>query len=103
MSSDLNSLKRYLRNYYDMRNILSRVVTHLDFGIEKISIVASKISYYSIDDLPADKDIMKNKKKELVAKRDEIINKLLPEVNHEINKLKKEIQIQEALLINPGV
>jgi hypothetical protein len=103
MSSDLNSLKRYLRNYYDMRNILSRVVTHLDFGIEKISIVASKISYYSIDDLPADKDIMKNKKKELVAKRDEIINKLLPEVNREINKLKKEIQIQEALLINPGV
>lgn len=97
MSSLLNSLRAELRRYYSLRGGLGVVVNYLSSSIEKIEPASTRIShYYNIDETPADRNIVSNKRNELITKKSELNNSVLPAVDTQIEIIKQQIRAEEA-------
>lgn len=97
MSSLLSSLRAELNRYYSLRGGLGVVVNYLSSSIEKIEPASTSISHdYNIDEAPADHNIVPNKRNELIAKKSELTNNVLPAVDNQIEIIKQQIHAEEA-------
>ena len=95
--ASIYGLKRDLQRYYNLRDTVSNMVSNLDNCIDYIERAKSGLeSSYTIDGVCADNGKLSGIKEVLASKKSTLSINVINEIDNEISRLNREIEIEEA-------
>lgn len=88
-----------LKKYYALKENLNAIISRINISIDNLQqALKNCLNAYNAEETSEGyKELSKNLQT-LVNKRDNIKNKIIPEINLKISKLKKQIEDQEKLM-----
>lgn len=91
--SDLYGLKS---KYESLRDSVNSAISSVNVVIENLLLPSDNIGKaYQKNETPIDNNLVKNARNNLIAKRDNLNNKVLPAINAKINEIKGSIEAAE--------
>ena len=95
----LYEMQNQLRRYYALKENLGFVVNYIDSSIDNLQqSINNCLTAYSVDETSKGRDLLSKNVNVLVDRRETIKNKVIPAINFEISKLKKEIEEEQLKL-----
>ena len=95
----LYELQTRLRQFYNLKDNLDYVVKYLNNSIDDLQpSVKNFLTAYSVDESSKGYVVLKKDLSTLVERRDTIKNTVIPAINFEIRKIKKDIEEEQSKL-----
>ena len=95
----LYEIQNQLKRYYALKENLGYVINYINSSIESLQqSINNCLTAYSVDETSKGRDLLSKNLNLLVDRRETIKNKIIPSINFEISKLKKEIEEEQLKL-----
>lgn len=95
----LYEMENKLRIYYSLKENLGYVVNYINTSVESLQQATKNcLTAYSVDEVSKGYDLLSKNINTLVNRRETIKNQIIPAINFEISKLKKNIEEEQMKL-----
>ena len=95
----LYEMQNKLRRYYNLKENLGYIVNYMNTSIDSLQqSINSFLTAYSVDETSKGHGLLSKDLDGLIERRQTIKDKIIPAINFEISKLKKDIEEEQAKL-----